>query len=68
MKRSPGRPPITEGHKAKRVMVTLDPTAIDAGRKLGEGNLSLGIRRALSQATSGPLLDAAKNSSLPEPS
>ena len=61
MNRPPGRPPLTEGIKAKRIMVTLDPTAIDAGRKLGEGNLSLGIRRALSQATPSPLPDAAKS-------
>lgn len=43
-KRKAGRPPLPDG---KRVQVMLDENTIKQGRRIGEGNLSLGIRRAV---------------------
>lgn len=49
-KREPGRPEaMTEG---RRVQVYLDAKTIEEARKLGDGNLSNGIRRALEQVAS----------------
>lgn len=49
-KREPHRPKsLTEG---RRVQVYLDAKTIEEARKLGDGNLSNGIRRALEQVSS----------------
>lgn len=42
-----GRPPLPGG---RRVQVYLGLEALDAARKLGEGNVSKGIRTALKRA------------------
>lgn len=49
-KSKPGRPRITPNENVRRVLVSLDPATIDKGRAIGEGNLSEGIRRAVSLA------------------
>ena len=53
-KRKAGRPALTQGFKAIRAQVSLDQVTIDRAKALGEGNVSLGIRRALNP---GPNLD-----------
>lgn len=49
-KRKAGRPPTLEG--AQRVQVMLDQPTIDKGKRIGAGNLSLGIRRAVKKYVS----------------
>ena len=51
--RKVGRPKLADG---RRKTVTLDTQTIEAGERLGHGNLSLGIRLALSPAQApGPV-------------
>ena len=37
----------------KRINVSLDPVTVDKARKMGEGNLSLGLRKAVSKSDTG---------------
>lgn len=46
-----GRPVEVEG--ARRVNVTLDAATIGAAKRIGDGNLSAGIRKAVRQACKG---------------
>ena len=43
-----GRPALAAGDRMQRVLVTLDRPAIDSARRIGSGNVSAGIRKALS--------------------
>jgi hypothetical protein len=47
-KKRPGRPKLGKDG-AIRVLVTLDQQTIDRASKLGGGNVSAGIRKALAQ-------------------
>jgi len=42
-----GRPTKDDAKNLKRINVMLDDTTINHGVKIGDGNLSLGIRRAV---------------------
>lgn len=42
-----GPPPLIGGVAMRRVLVTLDPDSIERAKKLGAGNVSAGIRKAL---------------------
>lgn len=44
-KRKPGRPALPGG--IKRIMISLDKASIERARKLGDDNISAGIRKAL---------------------
>lgn len=46
----PGRKPLVPGTLAVRVLVTLDAATVDKGKRIGQGNLSRGIRRALARS------------------
>ena len=46
-----GRPTLDDTESLRRVNVTLDKSAIKKGVQIGEGNLSLGIRRAIKNWT-----------------
>lgn len=48
-KRKPGRPPL-EGGGIRRMMVSLDLDRVETAKKLGAGNVSAGIRKALAKA------------------
>lgn len=45
-KRKPGRPALQKG-LAKRVLVTLDDETINKAKRIGEKNLSAGVREAV---------------------
>jgi hypothetical protein len=45
-KRLVGRPPVVDG---KRVQVYLDIESLETAARLGDGNISRGIRKALKQ-------------------
>ena len=42
-----GRPALQKRLKMVRVLITIDHTSMARARKLGHGNLSAGIRKAL---------------------
>jgi hypothetical protein len=46
-----GRPTEDDAQGLKRVIVMLNDHHVQAAKKIGGGNVSLGIRRALSKAT-----------------
>jgi len=47
--RGGGRPRLDGDAQAKRINVSLDQATIDRAREIGDGNLSEGIRRAVSR-------------------
>lgn len=46
-KRTPGRPRLNETEKTQPYTISLTPSEAEAIRKIGNGNLSLGIRKAI---------------------
>ena len=48
----PGRPPLGD-ETGFRVNVYLDDETVEAAKKLGDGNLSAGIRKAVRSASNG---------------
>ncbi len=52
VKRSAGRPAYLKA--GGRVSLYLDAETVERARKLGDGNLSAGIRRAISQVKPSP--------------
>jgi len=47
-----GAPPLF-GVKMRRVLVTLDEESVERATKLGDGNLSAGIRKAIKERKHG---------------
>jgi hypothetical protein len=47
-KRGPGRPPLLQD--GRRVYLYLDKASLERAAKLGDGNMSKGIREALAKA------------------
>ena len=63
--KKPGRP-LTGETKMMPRTVKLDDATVERGRALGEGNLSLGIRRALSpRQDAAPVSQSSPDSSPP---
>lgn len=50
-KRGPGRPRLSTQQLARRVNVTLDAATIERATRLGGGNLSAGLRKAVMLTT-----------------
>lgn len=48
---SPGRPRVHSNEKTRPYTVSLTPSEVNAIRKLGDGNLTAGIRKAIEIAT-----------------
>lgn len=46
-KKPKGRPPLQAGTVAQRVLLTLDAATIEKGKRIGNGNLSAGVRLAV---------------------
>lgn len=52
-----GRPTMPMDKRTRQASVTLQPQDFDTAKKLGGGNVSVGIRRALSLARTAPSLN-----------